>query len=606
MFATSPLSSLDWTIIGALIAVSLVIGLLSSKKAGSSSSEFFLSGRHMPWWLLGVSMVATTFAIDTPNLVTGLVRKDGVAGNWVWWGLLPSGILTVYVFAKLWRRAKVMTDVEFYELRYSGRSAAFLRGFRALYLGLIFNVLVMGAVSLAAVKFGEIVLGIEAWQMLLFSGAAVLFYSSLGGLRGVILTDFVQFALAMVGSVWATIHLLGHEKVGGLGALLSDEKVIEHMNLMPSFDQPAQWIPLFLLPLAMQWWASYYPGAEPGGGGYIAQRMFSAKNERHAMGATLFFNIAHYALRPWPWILIALASLMVFPSVDSLKEAFPETNPDLIDHDAAYPAMVTLLPHGLLGLISASLIAAYMSTMSTQVNLGASYLVNDFYRRFLKPEASEKELVRVGRLATVLTLTMGCGLGMILGSANQAFNYLLLLGAGTGAIYILRWFWWRINAVTEIVAMVVSLIVASFFTFVFHDWVPLENPSIWWVLGDKVLPVLITTLAWIIAALVSKPTDRETLRRFYQTVKPGGPGWASIRQEIEPDNEKAWDVPQAILCAFLGCLMVYGIILATGSFLYGRTGQGFALGIPALLLGIFVLKTWKLIQADADAESKTS
>ncbi|MGI9243056.1 MAG: sodium:solute symporter family protein [Verrucomicrobiales bacterium] len=571
---------------------------MASKKAGSSSSEFFLSGRHMPWWLLGVSMVATTFAIDTPNLVTGLVRQEGVAGNWLWWGLLPSGMLTVYVFAKLWRRANVMTDVEFYELRYSGKAAAFLRGFRALYLGLIFNVLVMGAVSLAAVKFGQIVLGIEAWQMLLFSGAAVLIYSSLGGLRGIILTDFVQFALAMIGSVWATIYLLGHEKVGGLNALLSDERVVERMDIMPAFNDPANWIPLFLLPLAVQWWASYYPGSEPGGGGYVAQRMFSAKNERHAMGASLFFNIAHYALRPWPWILIALASLLVFPSVDSLKEAFPDADPNLIADDAAYPAMLTLLPSGLLGLISASLIAAYMSTMSTQVNLGASYLVNDFYKRFVKPEASEKELVRAGRIATVLTLAMGCILGMFLGDAGRAFKYLLLLGAGTGAIYILRWFWWRINAIAEIVAMIVSLCVATFFTFVFSNWVPDEDPSIWWTLGGTVLPVAITTVSWVVAALVTKPTDTETLRNFYQTVKPGGPGWTAISKEVAKDDQEPWDVPQGILCAFLGCLMVYGCIIATGSFIYGETGQALAIGIPTLGLGAVLLKTWKLIQTD--------
>ncbi len=600
MIASTLLTQIDWLIIAAFVVISLVIGLVSTRRAGSSSNEFFLSGRHMPWWLLGVSMVATTFAIDTPNLVTGLVRENGVAGNWVWWGLLPSGMLTVYVFAKLWRRAEVMTDVEFYELRYSGKAAAFLRGFRALYLGLIFNVLVMGAVSLAAVKFGQIVLGVEAWQMLLVSGVAVLIYSSLGGLRGVILTDFVQFILAMVGSVWAAVYLLGHEKVGGLKALISDERVIEKMDIMPAFDNPADWIPLLLLPLAVQWWASYYPGAEPGGGGYVAQRMFSAKNERHAMGAALFFNIAHYALRPWPWIMIALASLLVFPSVDSLKDAFPGADPDLIANDAAYPAMLTLLPNGLLGLVSASLIAAYMSTMSTQVNLGASYLVNDFYKRFVKPEASEKELVRAGRIATIVTLVMGGGMGLLLSDAGQAFKYLLLLGAGTGAIYILRWFWWRINAVTEIVAMIVSLVVASFFTFVYHHWGPEEDPSVWWTLGGTVLPVAITTVAWVVAALASKPTDEATLRDFYQKVKPGGPGWAAIRKDLVLDGEKPWDVPQGILCAFIGCLTVYGCIFATGSFIYGKTGQGMAIGVPTLIMGGILLKTWRLIRTEEE------
>ena len=606
MLAATLLNSSDWLIVAAFFVVSLGIGLAATRRAGKSSSEFFLSGRNMPWWLLGVSMVATTFATDTPNLVTGLVRDQGVAGNWLWWAFLLSGMLTVYVFAKLWRRAGVMTDVEFYELRYSGRAAAFLRGFRALYLGLIFNVLVMGAVSLAAIKFGQIVLGVDAWQMLLVSGAVVLAYSSLGGLRGVILTDFVQFSLAMAGSVWAAVYLINHEKVGGMANLLSDERVVQKMDMLPSFSDPSQWVPLLLIPLAVQWWASYYPGSEPGGGGYIAQRLFSAKNERHAMGAALFFNIAHYALRPWPWILIALASLIVFPSVDSIKAAFPDADPSIIKDDAAYPAMLTLLPNGLLGLVSASLIAAYMSTMSTQVNLGASYLVNDFYKRFINPDASERQLVWAGRLATLGTLVLGCGCGLLLTDAGQAFKYLLLLGAGTGAIYIVRWFWWRINAVTEIVAMVVSLVVASYFTFFFPAIRP-ETPdpgtAVWWDLASTVLPVLITTAAWITACFFTRPTSQETLRAFYKTVKPGGPGWAKVRESaadegisLDDDGQAGWGVPFALLCTLLGCLTVYGAIFATGSWIYGRTGQAIAFTLPTVLLGFLLVKTWRHIE----------
>ncbi|MGI9243738.1 MAG: sodium:solute symporter family protein [Verrucomicrobiales bacterium] len=608
MLAATLLNTSDWLIVAVFFAVSLGIGLAATRRAGRSSSEFFLSGRNMPWWLLGVSMVATTFATDTPNLVTGLVRDHGVAGNWLWWAFLLSGMLTVYVFAKLWRRAGVMTDVEFYELRYSGRAAAFLRGFRALYLGLIFNVLVMGAVSLAAIKFGQIVLGVDAWQMLLVSGAVVLAYSSLGGLRGVILTDFVQFSLAMAGSVWAAIYLVNHEKVGGMANLLSDERVVEKMDMLPSFADPSQWVPLLLIPLAVQWWASYYPGSEPGGGGYIAQRMFSAKNERHAMGAALFFNIAHYALRPWPWILIALASIIVFPSVDSIKAAFPDADPSIIKDDAAYPAMLTLLPNGLLGLVSASLIAAYMSTMSTQVNLGASYLVNDFYKRFINPDASERQLVWAGRLATLGTLVLGCGCGLLLTDAGQAFKYLLLLGAGTGAIYIVRWFWWRINAVTEIVAMVVSLVVASYFTFFFpavRPDTPDPGTAVWWDLASTVLPVLITTAAWITACFFTRPTSQETLRSFYKTVKPGGPGWAKVRESaadegisLDDDGAAPWGVPFALLCTLLGCLTVYGTIFATGSWIYGRTGQAIAFTVPTILLGLALMKTWRHIETD--------
>ena len=426
------LATIDWIIIGAFFAVSLGIGLWFSKQAGSSVSEFFLSGRNMPWWLLGVSMVATTFSSDTPNLVTSLVRDKGVAGNWDWWAFLLTGMLTVFVFAKLWRRSKVLTDVEFYELRYSGKPATFLRGFRALYLGLIFNVVVMGAVSLAAVKFGEIILGIPGWQTLLIAGSITLVYSALGGIKAVIVTDFVQFVLAMIGSVWACMYLLGLEEVGGLSGLINNPAVAGKLNLMPDMTDPSVWVPVLVVPLAVQWWASYYPGAEPGGGGYIAQRMFSAKDERNAIGATLFFNIAHYALRPWPWILIALASIIVFPELSDIQAAFPALSADKLGNDVAYPAMLTKLPAGLLGLVAASLIAAFMSTMSTQLNLGASYLVNDFYQRFIKPEASQKELVWAGRLFTVVTTILGLGLGLALTDAGQAFKLLLLLGAGTG------------------------------------------------------------------------------------------------------------------------------------------------------------------------------
>ncbi|MGB0839089.1 MAG: sodium:solute symporter family transporter, partial [Chitinophagales bacterium] len=329
------LSTIDWIIIAAFFAISLLIGLLTSKNANKSTSEFFLSGRNMPWWLLGVSMVATTFSADTPNLVTGLVRESGVAGNWGWWAFLLTGMLTVFVYAKLWRRSMVLTDIEFYELRYSGKAATFLRGFRALYLGLIFNVLVMGAVSLAAVKFGEIVLGLEGWQTLLIAGSVTLVYSTLGGIKAVIITDFIQFILAMIGSVWACIYILGLEQVGGLSNLLAHENVVDKINLLPDFADPNAWVPVLLVPLAVQWWASYYPGSEPGGGGYIAQRMFSAKDERNAVNATLLFNIAHYAIRPWPWILIALASLVVFPELSTIQEVFPQLSANKLGHDVA-------------------------------------------------------------------------------------------------------------------------------------------------------------------------------------------------------------------------------------------------------------------------------
>lgn len=573
------LSTIDWIIIGAFFALSLIIGIVSSKKAGSSVSEFFLSGRNMPWWLLGVSMVATTFSADTPNLVTDLVRSNGVAGNWGWWAFLLTGMLTVFVYAKLWRRSGVLTDVEFYELRYSGQAATFLRGFRALYLGLIFNVVVMGAVSLAAVKFGEVMLGIPGWITLLIAGSITLVYSALGGLKAVIITDFVQFVIAMIGSVWACIYLVNLPEIGGLSSLLENDLVRTRINLLPDMSNPDVWIPVLIVPLAVQWWASYYPGSEPGGGGYIAQRMFSAKNERHAIGATFLYNAAHYALRPWPWILIALASLVVFPELEDLKTAFPALSADKLGDDVAYPAMLTLLPKGLLGLVAASLIAAFMSTMSTQLNLGASYLVNDFYQRFIRPDASQKHLVWAGRLFTVISTVLGLGLGLLLTSAGQAFQLLLLLGAGTGLIYILRWFWWRINAWTEIVAMISSMIIASYFTFV-HDQLDFLPLADWQKLvGGAVL----TTIVWVLATFFTPLTDDATLRDFYRKIRPGGNGWDPVLEKAAAEGEtiekEQGQLPLEILSMMIACITVYAALFATGNWIYGNMSNALLLTV---------------------------
>jgi len=552
------LTTLDWTIVGAYFALSLAVGIWASKQAGKDTKSFFLAGRNMPWWLLGVSMVATTFSTDTPNLVTDLVRQNGVSGNWVWWAFLLTGMLTVFVYAKLWHRSGVLTDIEFYELRYSGKAAAFLRGFRALYLGLVFNVLVMGAVSLAAVKFGEIVLGWPGWLTLLIACSITLSYSTLGGLKAVIITDFVQFSLAMVGSIWAMIYILGLEQIGGLSNLITHANVVDKLALIPDLSDPDIWVPILLVPLAVQWWASYYPGSEPGGGGYIAQRMFSAKDEKNAVSATLFFNVAHYALRPWPWILIALSSLIVFPELSDIQDAFPNLSPDKLGHDVAYPAMLTLLPTGLLGLVAASLIAAFMSTMSTQLNLGASYLVNDFYQRFIKPDASEKHLVNVGRLFTVISIILGGGLGLFLTSAGQAFELLLMIGAGTGMIYILRWFWWRINAYTEIVAMVSSLCIAFYFNFINQSFPGWEK---------IVIGAILTTVVWVVATYFTPPDDEETLQKFVKKVNPGGPGWSRYSHGV---SSEPWPVPNGILCMMLGCFAVYGVLLGVGQLIYGE------------------------------------
>ena len=552
------LTTLDWTIVFAYFALSLAVGIWASKQAGKDTKSFFLAGRNMPWWLLGVSMVATTFSTDTPNLVTDLVRQNGVSGNWVWWAFLLTGMLTVFIYAKLWHRSGVLTDIEFYELRYSGKAAAFLRGFRALYLGLVFNVLVMGAVSLAAVKFGEIVLGWPGWVTLTIACSITLAYSTLGGLKAIIITDFVQFSLAMIGSIWAMIYILGLEQIGGLSNLIAHANVVDKLALIPNLSDPDIWVPILLVPLAVQWWASYYPGAEPGGGGYIAQRMFSAKDEKNAVSATLFFNVAHYALRPWPWILIALSSLIIFPELSDIQNAFPNLPSDKLGHDVAYPAMLTLLPTGLLGLVAASLIAAFMSTMSTQLNLGASYLVNDFYHRFIKPDSSEKHLVNVGRLFTVLSIILGGGLGLFLTSAGQAFTLLLMIGAGTGMIYILRWFWWRINAYTEIVAMVSSLCIAFYFNFIDQSFAGWEK---------IVIGAILTTVVWILATYFTPPDNDETLQNFVKKVNPGGPGWSKYSQGV---SSEPWPVPNGILCMILGCTAVYSVLLGVGQLIYGE------------------------------------
>jgi len=558
-------------IVGAYFLLSLAVGIWASKQAGKDTRSFFLAGRNMPWWLLGVSMVATTFSTDTPNLVTDLVRQNGVSGNWTWWAFLVTGMLTVFVYAKLWHRSGVLTDIEFYELRYSGKAAAFLRGFRALYLGLVFNVLVMGAVSLAAIKFGEIVLGLPGWVTLTIACSITLAYSTLGGLKAVIITDFVQFTLAMIGSVWGMMYILGLPQIGGLSNLLTHSNVVGKLALFPDMSDPNVWVPVLLVPLAVQWWASYYPGSEPGGGGYIAQRMFSAKDESNAVSATFLFNAAHYALRPWPWILIALASLVVFPELKDLQSAFPNLPADKLGHDVAYPAMLTLLPSGLLGLVAASLIAAFMSTMSTQVNLGASYLVNDFYQRFIRPDASEKQLVAVGRMFTVISIILGGGLGLMLTSAGQAFNLLLMIGAGTGLIYILRWFWWRINAYTEIVAMLSSLIIAGYMNF---GNVDLDS----W--QKIVIGAILTTIIWITATFITPADDEETLLKFVKKVNPGGPGWK--KYQVEGASEP-WPVPQGILNMLLGCIAVYGFLLGVGQLIYGNNYPGMLL----LILGGF-------------------
>ena len=594
------LHSIDWFFVAAFFVFSIGIGIAVSKKSGQNSVEYFLSGRNMPWWLLGFSMVATTFSCDTPNLVTDIVRQNGIAGNWVWWAFLLTGMLTVFVYAKLWRRSEVMTDLEFYEIRYSGKGAAFLRGFRAIYLGLFFNVLIMAAVSLAFIKIGGVMLQWTPIQTLLIISIITVIYSAIGGLRGVIITDFFMFIVAMIGAVGAAIVAVKLPQVGGLSGLLSNEALAGKLNFLPDFSNTEALISILILPLAVQWWSVWYPGAEPGGGGYIAQRMLSAKSESHAIGATFFFNAAHYALRPWPWILVALASLVVFPDLASLREAFPHIDPAVVRHDLAYPAMLTFLPHGLLGLVLASLIAAFMSTISTHLNWGSSYVVHDFYRRFIKPDSSEKHLVMVGRLSTVVLMILAGGLALLLSNALQAFNILLQIGAGTGLLFILRWFWWRINAYSEIAAMIISFAVALYFQLIHtHTGFPEISTHLQLVLG-----VAITTIGWIIVTFLTKPTEDDVLRSFYKRVQPGGPGWkvvlekaASLNISLHRGHEK-WDVPQGILAMVFGCLAVYSTLFATGYWIYGNTMPAVLLTVVAALSAFAVSRAWTRLSTD--------
>lgn len=652
------LSTLDLGIVVAFLASVVVIGSLAARRAGRSAADFFLSGRSMPWWLLGVSMVACTFSCDTPNLVTDIVRTGGVAGNWAWWAFLLTGMLTVFVYAKLWRRSALDTDLGFYEIRYSGRPAALLRGFRALYLGVLFNVLVMATVSLAAIKIGQVMFGLRPAETLFWASVGVAIYAVLGGLTGSIWADFYQYSIAMFGAIAAAVYAVTSPKfgVGSLRALVARPELADKLSFVPPPPEggdASAWVGLFVLPLAIQWWNVWYPGAEPGGGGYVAQRMLSAKNERHAVGATLLFNVLHYAVRPWPWILVALVSLVAFApdppearaaarerlaspdlaaalatiesgrtaevppevraeirhlraqaaGVRRLAEAFPNVHEQFLRHDIAYPAMIAQLPRGLLGLVVASLIAAYMSTIATHLNWGSSYVVQDVYHRFVRPGASERELVAVGRIAMLALLLLAARVALWMTNAKASFDLLLAVGAGTGLIYILRWFWWRLNAWSEISAMVVSFAIAVFFAvgaprLGVEEWMRQAGWLRWMSYGDwkLVLGIAGTTAGWLAVTFLTPPVASETLRAFYRRVRPGGPGWRRVlaeaqREGVRLDDGTGWDVPLGLVCMALGCVFVWGALFAIGSALYGRTTQALALGAAAVIALTLLLRT---------------
>ena len=571
------LNGVDWTVLAAYGILAVTVGLVFTRRAGSGTQEFFLGGRKLPWWLLGTSMVATTFSTDTPNLVTDFVRNGGVSQNWLWWAQLITGMCTTFFYAKLWRRSGVFTDVGFYELRYSGRPAAFLRGFRAVYLGVFFNVMIMATVTLAAIKIAGVLLGADKYLTVFVAGTVTALYSATSGLWGVVVTDLLLFAIAMIGSLAAAYFAVVHPQVGGLSALVHNPAIVERLSLFPDFSDWKTTATVFLIPIAVQWWATWYPGSEPGGGGYAAQRMLAARDERESMRATLWFNIAHYALRPWPWILVALASIVVYPTLDSIAAAFPNLDPSIIRHDLAYPAMLVFVPHGLLGLVVASLAAAFMSTISTHLNWGSSYIVDDVYRRFVATRKSERHYVLVGRLSTIVLVALASVVALWLENAMQAFQILLQIGAGTGLIFLLRWFWWRINAWSEISAMIVSFLVAIGFQFVRLE------PSLELLIG-----VGVTTCVWLTVTWLTPADDRETLQSFYDRIRPFERGW---RSAVDTAGHAPGSASAAFLAWGLGCLTVYGALFGTGMALYGRPGEAAGFFTVAIVAGMGLFRT---------------
>ena len=596
------LVTIDWIIIAAYFVLSLAIGLYYAKRAGRSTEEYFLSDRSMPWWLAGTSMVATTFAADTPLAVTEMVARNGVAGNWLWWSMLASGMLTVFFFARLWRRARVMTDVEFVELRYSGKPAAFLRGFRALYLGLPINLIIMGWVNLGMAKVLSGTLGLAKWQALALCLGITFIYSILSGFWGVVVTDAVQFVIAMVGSIALAVFAV--QAVGGIDNLKARLAGVTPVGSTEPFgpngaiqllpDGTAMWmLPLLTLAvyLGVNWWASWYPGAEPGGGGHIAQRIFSAKNEKHGLLATLWFNIAHYALRPWPWIIVALCSLVLYNGTTP--------NPETGKPDAAFgyvQVMNDYLPIGFRGLLLASFAAAYMSTIATQMNWGASYIINDFYRRFVKTDASEKHYVFASRMATLIIVLLSIVVTYYMNRITSGWELVLALGAGTGLVYILRWYWWRVNAWSEIAAMSSALIV-SFSIILYQKLAPAEqirffDPATPLGFAQTILVTVgVTTVVWLVATFATAPEPMEKLVRFYRSVHPAGTWWRPVAREAGIP-ERTGEIGPNILNWFLGIILVYATLFGIGQIIFGIWSK--AVPFIVIVVSAGVLMKWNL------------
>ncbi len=598
------LHTLDWVIVAISMLICFVPALFFGKRSGKSTSEFFASGRSVPWWLAGLSMVATTFSSDTPNLVANFVRTQGVAGNWQWWAFTLTGVATVFFYARLWRRSGVLTDLEFYELRYSGKAASAVRGFRAIYLGLFFNCIIMATVNLAACKIAAVLFGLDRWQTLLAVGLLNVIFAAHSGLWGVLVIDMIQFFIKMTAVVAAAYFAVMLPQVGGMHGLVTKLSTmhgpngLSYLNMMPDFTN--NWelaVAVFIMPLAVQWWAVWYPGAEPGGGSYIAQRMLASKSEKDALGGTLFFNLAHYILRPWPWILVGLASLVVYPELNDLRNAVPNVDPTLVGHDIAFPVMLRFLPTGWIGLMVGGLIAANSSTILTHLNWGSSYLVHDFYRRFLKPGASEHHYVTAGRLSTVLLFVLSSSLVFVLETAQQGFNAMLQVGAGTGLLYLLRWFWWRITAWCEIVAMASSFGISILFVVLHKNGIDIGTHQ------QLFLTVIFTTICWMLTAYLGPRTDEKVLISFYHKVHPAGPGWTYVRNLAGVTKEEAseWvrsdNLPMAMLGWMAGCTAIWSGLFLVGNVLYGRTAIAVALGVVLLISGLTLIRVIKRVWA---------
>ena len=536
------LNGLDWAVIIAFFVVLALIPALASLKSRGTAGDFFNSGHSMPWWLIGFSMVAATTATDSANFFAEVIRRDGMSGNWIMWAFILTGLLTVFVYAKLWVRSGVSTDIEFYELRYSGKPAAFLRAVRTIYLGVVFNVLVLGNVILAAIKIGVVLFGIDANTILLVTVVASIVYTFFGGIRGVIWTDFFLFLVVMAGAVAAMVYGLALPEVGGLAGIAANPETAKRLSIFPDFGSRDTLFTMFVIPLAVQWWNVWKAGSEPGGGGYIVQRMLTAKSGNHALAGTLFFNVLNWVIRPWPWYIVGLCSVVVYPDLASIKAAFPNVDPSLVQGDMAYPAMLTKVPHLWLGVVAASMMGALFSTVAAHLNLGSAYIVNDLWKRFARPDASDRELIWVGRASMLLLLLLGCWIAPHLKSAKAAFDLMLLIGAGSGSIFLLRWFWMRINAWTEITGMGVSFAVALVMQFGFPEMPPWKK---------MMITIGITTASWLAVTLLTKPTDSAVAEKFKSTVRAEGR-----------------DVGKGLLLTTLSAMVIFTMIWAVGKVLF--------------------------------------